>query len=75
MNLPIIGDKVMIRNVGSPDRIIRVLLGIIGLAAGYYFNSWWGLVGIVPLFTAALGWCPLYLLFGISTCTVRQQQS
>ena len=65
----------MNRNVGSPDRIIRVILGIAILAAGYAFESWWGLVGIVPLFTAAVGWCPLYLPFGISTCAVRQQKA
>lgn len=55
-------------NVGSPDRIIRIIAGLAILAAGYYYQSWWGLIGIVPLGTAAIGWCPAYLPFGISTC-------
>jgi hypothetical protein len=32
------------------------------------FDSWWGVVGIIPLATAAIGWCPLYTIFGFSTC-------
>jgi len=55
-------------NVGKTDRIIRIVLGIIIIAAGLYYQSWWGLIGAVPLLTAALGWCPAYLPFGISTC-------
>lgn len=62
----------MEKNTGSIDRIIRVILGVLILGIGYYFNSWWGLVGLVPLGTAALGWCPLYLPFGLSTCRVKQ---
>jgi hypothetical protein len=58
-------------NVGGTDRLIRVVLGVAALAffatnAGPH--HWWGLIGIVPLATAALGWCPLYALLGISTC-------
>lgn len=55
-------------NVGSPDRIVRIVAGLAILAAGYFYQSWWGLIGIVPLGTAAIGWCPAYLPFGISTC-------
>jgi hypothetical protein len=58
----------MKRNVGSADRVIRVLLGLGIIAAGIYYKSWWGAVGVVPLFTAAIGWCPAYLPFGLSTC-------
>jgi hypothetical protein len=54
-------------NMGSADRIIRGILGIGILAAGYYFKSWFGLIGLVPLVTAFLGWCPAYLPFGLST--------
>lgn len=55
-------------NVGSLDRTIRVILGLVILATGYYYQNWFGLIGIVPLSTAALGWCPAYLPFGLSTC-------
>jgi hypothetical protein len=61
----------MKRNVGSADRIVRIVLGLIIGAAGIYFNSWWGLIGIIPVFTALIGWCPLYLPFGLSTCRVK----
>ena len=54
-------------NVGGPDRAFRVIAGIAMLAAGAYFKSWWGLVGVVPLATAAIGWCPLYVPIGLNT--------
>ncbi len=55
-------------NVGKSDKVIRIVIGLIIGAVGIYFKSWWGLVGIVPIFTALINWCPLYLPFGISTC-------
>ncbi|MCB9101523.1 MAG: DUF2892 domain-containing protein [Anaerolineales bacterium] len=58
-------------NVGSIDRVIRVLLGLVIIALGFYFNSWFGAIGIIPLFTAAVGWCPLYMPFGLSTCSTK----
>jgi hypothetical protein len=58
----------MTKNMGSADRVIRAVVGIGILVAGYYFKSWWGLVGLVPLTTALVSICPAYLPFGISTC-------
>jgi len=58
----------MKRNVGSADRAIRVIAGLIIIFLGIYFKSWWGIVGLVPITTAAIGWCPAYLPFGISSC-------
>lgn len=55
-------------NVGKTDRIIRVLVGLVLIALGIYLNSWWGVIGVIPLATAAIGWCPLYLPFGWSSC-------
>lgn len=55
-------------NVGTTDKIIRVIIGLVIMAAGYYYQSWWGIIGIIPLMTAAVGWCPLYVPFGISSC-------
>lgn len=63
----------MKKNVGSIDRGIRVLLGLVLIAAGVYYQSWWGVVGILPLFTASIGWCPAYLPFGLSTCKTDVQ--
>ena len=61
----------MKRNVGNVDRMIRILLGLVIIALGFYFNSWLGAIGIIPLFTATVGWCPLYLPFGLSTCSTK----
>ncbi|RKX33643.1 MAG: DUF2892 domain-containing protein [Verrucomicrobia bacterium] len=55
-------------NMGALDRIIRLVVGIAILVLGYTTQSWWGLVGLIPLGTAAIGWCPAYLPFGMSTC-------
>jgi hypothetical protein len=54
-------------NVGKTDRMIRFGLGIVIIAAGLYYQSWWGLIGIIPMITATLRWCPPYHLLGIST--------
>jgi hypothetical protein len=64
----------MTTNEGSIDRILRVVVGIvlIALALGYLPNvaaSPWGWIGVVPLATGLIGWCPAYSIFGISTCS------
>lgn len=57
-------------NVGTLDQVIRITLGIalIGLFAAGAIGAW-GLVGIVPLATGLLRFCPLYRLLGIRTCS------
>ena len=62
----------MKRNIGNVDRIIRVVIGLVLVALGIYFNSWWGVIGLIPLITAAIGWCPLYAPFGLSTGSAKQ---
>lgn len=57
----------MKKNVGSADKVIRIILGVAIIAFGIYNQSWWGLVGMVPLFTAFIGWCPAYSLIKVST--------
>ena len=59
-------------NVGSADKIIRIILGVLIIAAGFYFKSWFGLIGIVPLLTAIMNLCPLYSIIGANTCSVKQ---
>ncbi len=61
----------MKKNVGSIDKVVRVVLGLVIIALGILNQSWWGLVGVLPIFTATLGWCPAYLTFGISTCKTK----
>jgi hypothetical protein len=57
----------MYQNLGSIDRIIRLAAGIAIGALGIAYGSWLGLIGLVPLLTAGIGVCPLYLPFGLST--------
>ncbi|HEY9033088.1 MAG TPA: DUF2892 domain-containing protein [Pseudomonadales bacterium] len=54
-------------NIGKTDRIVRIVAGLCMIAAGVYWQSWWGVIGLVPLATAGLRFCPLYLPLGIST--------
>jgi len=54
-------------NVGSTDRILRIIVGLAILALGFFFDSWLGLIGIVPLATGIFRWCPLYIPFNLST--------
>jgi hypothetical protein len=56
-------------NVGKSERLIRVVVGVIIVAIGVAYQSWWGAVGLVPLATGLTGWCPPYALLGISTCS------
>ncbi|MGO9994474.1 MAG: DUF2892 domain-containing protein [Steroidobacteraceae bacterium] len=58
-------------NVGSTDRVIRVVLGLVLLSAVFWLQGsvrWIGLIGLVPLLTAIFGVCPLYTVLGIKTC-------
>ena len=59
----------MNKNVGGIDRILRIVVGLalIGLTLTGIIGMW-GWIGVVPLATAAIGWCPAYLPFGIKTC-------
>lgn len=59
----------MNKNVGGIDRILRIVVGLalIGLTLAGIIGLW-GWIGVVPLATAAIGWCPAYLPFGIKTC-------
>lgn len=60
-------------NAGGFDRIARALIGIVLIAltlAGTI--GVWGWIGIVPLATAALGFCPLYTVLGINTCPMKR---
>lgn len=55
-------------NVGKVDRVIRIILGIFIITLGVYFKSWFGLIGIIPILTAVVKFCPIYLIARISTC-------
>lgn len=59
-------------NVGTPDRALRVALGVVLLSLVFVGpQTLWGLLGIVPLATGLLGSCPVYTLMGVSTCPLK----
>lgn len=62
----------MKRNVGTIDRTLRIVAGLVlvGLAATGTVGLW-GWIGVVPLVTGLAGWCPAYSLLGIDSCKVR----
>jgi len=62
-------------NVGGIDRTLRFIVGLGVLGAGTYFKSWWGLVGLLPILTATVRFCPAYLPFGLSTCPAKADGS
>jgi len=58
-------------NVGNADRAIRIIAGILILSAVFLLEGnarWFGLIGIVPLATGLISWCPAYGLLGMNTC-------
>ncbi|MBV2131712.1 DUF2892 domain-containing protein [Pseudomonas sp. MAP12] len=63
----------MHRNVGSIDRIGRILIGLGLLAWAISGGPLWAWIGILPLATGLLGWCPAYSLLGIRTCPLKHK--
>jgi hypothetical protein len=60
----------MPKNIGDVDKIIRVIIGLALLSLLFLVEGnarWWGLIGIGPILTVVMGWCPGYSLIGIST--------
>jgi hypothetical protein len=62
----------MTTNEGTIDRAARVLLGAVLLVLAFRGQyTPWTWIGVVPLLTGLIGWCPLYSVLGIKTCKVR----
>ena len=64
----------MKKNVGSVDQVVRFIIGAVIIAAGYYYGSWWGLLGLLVLATATFSFCPAYVPFGINTCETKKKK-
>lgn len=70
-------ESSMTTNVGTIDRALRIIVGLALLAFAAFSGSsyWWaGLIGIVPILTAAMGFCPAYTLLGMSTCPLASRK-
>jgi hypothetical protein len=60
-------------NEGTVDRVLRVIVGIVLLALTYTGAiGVWGWIGVVPLLTGLVGFCPLYTVLGINTCPMKK---
>ncbi len=61
----------MKHNVGAIDRAARIAIGMVVLSLFFVLDDgmrWWALIGLVPVVTGLIGWCPAYRLLGIRTC-------
>lgn len=62
-------------NEHKVERVLRVIVGVFIFTLIFWGpKSLWGLLGLIPLITGLIGNCPLYSLFGFSTCKVEQQE-
>lgn len=67
----------MMKNVGSTDRILRIVFGLLLIAFAIPIGfpstgwNWLGWIGVIPLLTAIFGVCPAYSLLGVKTCGTR----
>jgi hypothetical protein len=65
-------------NVGGIDKVLRIVVGLAVLSLVFILEGssrWWGLVGLVPLFTGLVGWCPAYSLIGLNTCPAQKRSA
>lgn len=60
-------------NVGGVDKVVRILAGIALIAWALMGGPVWAWIGVVPLATGLLGWCPAYTLFGMNTCPLSKK--
>lgn len=56
-------------NVGGIDKVLRIIVGVVLIAAAATgMIGWWGWLGVIPLLTGLFNFCPAYTLLGIKTC-------
>ncbi|TCT04126.1 DUF2892 family protein [Tepidamorphus gemmatus] len=66
----------MTTNIGGTDRVVRIVVGLALIAFALFGPAdiawkWIGWIGVVPILTALVGWCPAYSLVGLSTCPTK----
>lgn len=59
-------------NVGGIDKILRIVAGLALIAWAVMGGPVWAWIGVVPLATGLIGWCPAYLLIGANTCPMKK---
>ncbi len=58
-------------NVGTTDKIIRVVIGLVTIWLAVQFSYWWLILTIIMFATAGMGWCPVNKMLGMNTCHVK----
>lgn len=65
----------MKRNMGTIDRTLRILAGIVLIAlAATSTVGWWGWLGVIPLLTGLVSSCPVYSILGVNTCPLKARR-
>lgn len=60
-------------NMGKGDKTFRMILGATLIVLGLYFQSWWGAIGLIPIITSFISWCPFYVPLKISTISKQKE--
>lgn len=63
-------------NVGNADRVIRLIVGLALISMLFVLHGparWFGLIGLIPLLTALISYCPLYSILGLNSCPLSRQ--
>lgn len=64
----------MNRNIGTVDRVLRILVGVVLIAlAATGTVGWWGWLGVIPLLTGLVRTCPAYSLLGVNSCGMKSK--
>jgi uncharacterized membrane protein YfcA len=63
----------MTKNVGRIDRTLRIIIGLALIVTAVNGTiGLWGYIGILPLITGLVGWCPPYAMLGLNTCSIKK---
>ena len=65
----------MHHNVGGIDQILLIVLGVVICTIGVIYNNLWGMVGLIPLVTGTMSWCPQYNLMGLSSLKISESET
>ena len=60
-------------NVGGIDKILRIVVGIALVAWAIFGGPVWAWIGVLPIITGVMGWCPAYTLIGLNTCPLKRK--
>lgn len=60
-------------NVGKTEQIIRIVVGVVIVFLGLYFRNWWGLIGLAPIITGLIRYCPVSDVLEMSTCDTKNK--